>query len=129
MATSTARKTGTGRKTASARPARKTAAPAAATPPDAPAPASEAPKKRPAADKPRADQPKRVKLVRDSFTFPKLEYGLVGVLKTRASHLGRPTKKSEIVRAGIKALLGMSDADFMACVASLTPAKTKSDKT
>lgn len=135
MATSVARKTGASGKTPGRRAAGKTPAPArtaAAKPtaPDKSAPAAaDAPKKAaPASGKDKAQHPdeaKKLKLVRDSFTFPKLEYGIIGVLKTRASHLGRPTKKSEIVRAGIKALLGMTDADFMACVRSVTPAKSK----
>jgi hypothetical protein len=133
MATSTSRtagKTGASRPTAPARQApvrtarKKAAAPVAPQPtrrvkPAGPAAPAKAPGPAP------ADEPKKVKLVRDSFTLPKVEYGVIAILKTRAARLARPAKKSEIVRAGLKALISMSDADFLACLSSLPPAKPK----
>jgi len=47
--------------------------------------------------------PKKAKLVRDSFTIPKAEYVVLEELKLRAAKLGRPTKKSEVLRAGVQA--------------------------
>src|SRR5689334_63832 len=44
------------------------------------------------------------KLVRDSFTIPKAEYVVLEGLKQRAAELKRPTKKSELIRAGIAVL-------------------------
>ena len=73
---------------------------------------------------PKAEKPKKPKLVRDSFTIPKIEYGVLEVLKDRAARLGRPTKKSEVLRAGVKALEAMSDAAFLACVGSVPAIKT-----
>ncbi|NIC39656.1 hypothetical protein HA630_01075, partial [Aquabacterium sp. A08] len=61
--------------------------------------------------KPRdADKPKKMKLVRDSFCMPKDEYARLDALKTRALGLSLAVKKSELLRAGLKALDGLSDA-------------------
>ena len=122
MTTSAARKTSAPARKSPVRRAARKAAPKAA-----PAAGADAPKQRAAAtDKARtaqAGKPEKLKLVRDSFTIPKFEYGVLQVLKTRASHLGRPTKKSEIVRAGVKALEALTDADFLACLSSLPATK------
>jgi hypothetical protein len=138
MATSTRRtapKTAPSRKSP-ARAARKKAAAAPALAPAAEAikrPAAKAASAAPtkpakpatAASQQAPAEPKKLKLVRDSFTLPKVEYGVIDILKTRAARLARPAKKSEIVRAGLKALIAMSDADFLACVSSLPAAKPK----
>lgn len=68
------------------------------------------------------------KLVRDTFTFPKSEYAVLGELKQRAAKLARPAKKSEILRAGIGVLDAMSDKAFMAALAAVPGLKTKSPK-
>ena len=57
---------------------------------------------------------KKPKLVRDSFTIPKLEYLILEELKQRGGKLGNTIKKSELIRAGIKALAAMSDASLLA---------------
>lgn len=67
---------------------------------------------------------KKPKLVRDSFTIPKLEYLILEELKQRASLLCYPIKKSELLRAGIKALAAMADADFMATLRAVPAIKT-----
>lgn len=64
------------------------------------------------------------KLVRDSFTIPKTEYAVLGELKQRATRLGQPTKKSELIRAGIGALNRMSDKAFKAALVSVPSLKT-----
>ena len=64
------------------------------------------------------------KLVRDSFTMPKAEYMLIDALKQRAGQLGRPTKKSELLRAGIKALHAMNDTALKQAMAELPVIKT-----
>jgi hypothetical protein len=53
---------------------------------------------------------KSSKLVRDSFTIPKAEYLTIDALKTRAIAMGTSVKKSELLRAGLMVLKGMSDA-------------------
>jgi sRNA-binding protein len=73
---------------------------------------------------PKADKPKKPKLVRDSFTIPKSEYTVLQDLKLRAGMHGTAAKKSEILRAGIKALAAMSDAAFAAALSAVPPVKT-----
>src|SRR5665647_2166630 len=68
-----------------------------------------------AAAKPKIEKPAKVKkpkLVRDSFTIPKTEYAVLDDLKQRAGKLASAVKKSELLRAGIKALAAMSDGAF-----------------
>jgi hypothetical protein len=72
----------------------------------------------------RPDKPKRAKLVRDSFTIPKAEYAVLQELKQRAAKLGRPAKKSEVLRAGVNALAAMGDAAFTAALATVSVIKT-----
>lgn len=67
---------------------------------------------------------KKPKLVRDSFTIPKLEYLLLDQLKQRSGTLGTSVKKSELIRAGIKALAAMADANFLAAVKAVPIIKT-----
>ena len=73
---------------------------------------------------PKADKPKKPKLVRDSFTIPKAEYTVLEQLKQRAALAGTPAKKSELLRAGIKALAAMSDAAFGAALGAVPAVKT-----
>lgn len=67
--------------------------------------------------------PRKPKLVRDSFTIPKTEYAAIDQLKTRAIALGTSVKKSELLRAGLMALVGMNDAAFKAAVAAVPTLK------
>jgi hypothetical protein len=67
---------------------------------------------------------KKPKLVRDGFTMPKNEYAVLDVLKLRAAKLGRPVKKSELLRAGIKALEAMSDAALTQALDNVPAIKT-----
>lgn len=67
---------------------------------------------------------KKPKLVRDSFTIPKAEYSVLDALKQRAGKLTRSVKKSELLRAGIKALAAMSDAAFLASLQAVPTIKT-----
>ncbi|MEJ8838348.1 hypothetical protein [Ramlibacter sp. AN1133] len=74
------------------------------------------------ADKP--DKAKKPKMVRDSFTIPKPEYAVIEELKLRAAKLGQPAKKSEVLRAGVKALAALSDEALLASLASVPRVKT-----
>ncbi len=67
---------------------------------------------------------KKPKMVRDSFTFPKAEYEVLDALKLRAAKLGKPVKKTEVLRAGIKAIAAMSDAAFLAALQAVPSLKT-----
>ncbi|WP_394788456.1 hypothetical protein [Rhodoferax sp.] len=76
----------------------------------------------PAAAKPA--KVKKPKLVRDSFTIPKAEYTVLDDLKQRAITLAQPAKKSELLRAGIKALAAMSDAALRTALQAVPTIKT-----
>jgi hypothetical protein len=67
---------------------------------------------------------KRDKPVRDGFTMPKSEYAVLTSLKQRAAELTRPTKKSELLRAGVKALAALDDAGFLAALQGVPSIKT-----
>ena len=69
-------------------------------------------------------KPKKPKLVRDSFTIPKAEYTVLDDLKQRAARLASPAKKSELLRAGIKALAAMPDTAFLAALGAVPAIKT-----
>jgi hypothetical protein len=67
---------------------------------------------------------KKVKLVRDSFTIPKPEYLILDNLKLRAADLKHPAKKSELLRAGIKALAAMTDTQLLLALKAVPMLKT-----
>jgi hypothetical protein len=128
MATTT-RKTAARKTTApakKARPAAKAvAAPRSKAAPKAPAKApvkSQAQPPKPSAAKPA--KPKKLKLVRDSFTIPKAEYAAIDSLKRRAATLGRTPKKSELLRAGLMVLSGLPDTAFSQALAAVPAIKT-----
>jgi hypothetical protein len=68
--------------------------------------------------------PKKPKLVRDSFTIPKTEFAAIDTLKTRAITLGTSVKKSELLRAGLMALQGLSDMAYKAALSAVPTLKT-----
>lgn len=67
---------------------------------------------------------KKPKLVRDSFTIPKAEFAAIETLKTRAIAMGTSVKKSELLRAGLMALQGLSDAAYKAALSAVPTLKT-----
>ena len=73
---------------------------------------------------PKAEKPKKIKVVRDSFTIPKPEFEKIDALKKRALTLGVSVKKSELLRAGLLVLSGMSDTALKAAVANVPVLKT-----
>ena len=73
-----------------------------------------------AADKPRKA---KAKLVRDSFTMPQADFDLIAMLKQRALVFQRPAKKSELLRAGLHALLALGDIELRVALDQLTPLK------
>lgn len=108
--------------------ARKTAPKASAAP--VPAPSATKAEKPPKpgksvkADKP-AKPPKaaKIKMVRDSFTMPSDEWALIDQVKLRALEWRMPVKKSEVLRAALHALMGLSDARLKETLAGLAPIK------
>lgn len=67
---------------------------------------------------------RKPKLVRDSFTFPKDEYAVIEALKERLASLGQSVKKSELLRAGLKALAAMPDAALKTALQAVPSLKT-----
>jgi hypothetical protein len=119
-------------KTTPAPAAKKVAQPTAvakkAPPRKAPVAKHAAPAPQPAAQKVAVPaepaKPKKPKLVRDSFTIPKGEYTVLESLKQRSVDLGQTARKSELLRAGIKALAAMPDQAFKAALAAVPAIKT-----
>ena len=72
----------------------------------------------------KVEKAKKPKMIRDSFTIPKTEYLVIDALKERAGNLSRAAKKSELLRAGVKALAAMSDAAFLAALSAVPTIKT-----
>lgn len=64
------------------------------------------------------------KLVRDSFTMPTHDFSLIHTLKERTLGFRRPTKKSELLRAGLHALTALGDTQLRAVLDGLTPLKS-----
>jgi hypothetical protein len=103
--------------TAEATPVVKKAAKAkrSATVEAAPASAPEAKK---------AKQPKKEKVVRDSFTMPKSDYDKIASLKQKCLDAGVSVKKSELLRAGLMMLESAAPQRLLAAVSSLETVKT-----
>ncbi len=71
---------------------------------------------------------KKPKLVRDSFTFPKDEHQAIDTLKKKALNLKYSTKKSEILRAGLKLLSSLNDIAFLLALATVSALPTGKKK-
>lgn len=67
---------------------------------------------------------KKPKLVRDSYTIPKDEYAALADLKQRSAALAHAAKKSELLRAGIKALTALNDKALLAALKAVPSIKT-----
>ena len=65
----------------------------------------------------------RVRLVRDSFTMPEPDFALIAALKARAMAAKRETKKSELLRAGLHALMALDGASLVGALGRLQPLK------
>ena len=72
----------------------------------------------------KALKPVKPKLIRDSFTIPKDEYQALVDLKARMTKLMQPAKKSELLRAGLKALAAMPDATIKKALLAVPSIKT-----
>lgn len=64
------------------------------------------------------------KVIRDSFTMPSSDYDLIPVLKKRSMKAGIGVSKSEIIRAGLLALSGMTEREFIEAVEKVEKVKT-----
>jgi len=80
-----------------------------------------------AAKKPKKEHPKKEhkeKVVRDSFTMPQSEYQKIAAIKETCLKAGLPVKKSEVLRAGLKALGEMNASQLKRALAGLEKIKT-----
>ena len=75
----------------------------------------------PIAKKPAAPRPK---LVRGSFTMTEADFDVIAALKTKALGAKRVAKKSELVRAGLRAVAALSPKALVAALDQLEPVKT-----
>ena len=73
----------------------------------------------------KASKPPKVRpqLVRDGFTMPEADFGLIATLKARALAAQRVAKKSELLRAGLHALHAMDTPALLAALERLEPVK------
>jgi hypothetical protein len=67
---------------------------------------------------------KKIKMVRDSISIPKSEYEVLDAMKLRAGKLGVAMKKTELIRAGIKALAELGNPAFLSALAAIPSLKT-----
>ncbi|STQ90817.1 hypothetical protein [Iodobacter fluviatilis] len=67
---------------------------------------------------------KKPRLVRDSFTIPEAEYIQLAELKQRCLEAGLAVKKSELLRAGLQALVSMPDERLIKQFDSIEKLKT-----
>lgn len=67
---------------------------------------------------------KEKKVVRDSFTMPQSEYRKIAEIKESCLKAGLHVKKSEVLRAGLKALGEKSDAQLRQLLKSLEKIRT-----
>ena len=63
-------------------------------------------------------------MVRDSISIPKTEYVVLEEMKLRSGKLGVAVKKTELIRAGIKALAALGDMAFLGAVRAVPSLKT-----
>ncbi len=63
-------------------------------------------------------------MVRDSFTMPKSEYQKIAEIKEACLKAGLHVKKSEVLRAGLKALGAMNAAQLKRSLTGLEKIKT-----
>jgi len=70
----------------------------------------------------------KVKVVQDRFSMPKAEYRKIGEIKEVCLKAGLHVKKSEVLRAGLKALGQMNEAQLKSALTGLEKIKTDHPK-
>ena len=73
---------------------------------------------------PKADKPKKIKMVRDSYTMPENDYAQLAELKKKCLQAGVHVKKSELLRAGLLSLSKLPDAALIKAVEQVEKLKT-----
>lgn len=66
----------------------------------------------------------RPRLVRDSFTMPESDFAVIATLKATALGARRAAKKSELLRAGLRALAELDAKALVAALDRLAAVKT-----
>ena len=69
-------------------------------------------------------KPKKVKLVRDSFTMPETEHAVLGQVKKACLKAGVEIKKSELLRIGVTLISGLNIASLKGALATLPQLKS-----
>lgn len=73
---------------------------------------------------PKTDKPKKIKMVRDSFTMPENDYAQLAELKKKCLHAGVHVKKSELLRAGLLSLSKLPNTALINAVEEVEKIKT-----
>jgi hypothetical protein len=68
-------------------------------------------------------QPAPPPIIRDTFTFPQVDYELIASLQQRCLQKATSVNKSELLRAGLHALAQLDDDDLLAQINALTKLK------
>ena len=64
------------------------------------------------------------RVIRDSFSLPVSDYAVISALRERALKAGIHANKSELVRAGLRLLQDLKEADFVVAVQRIEKVKT-----
>lgn len=67
----------------------------------------------------------RRKVERGRFTLPTADFNRIAALKARAGKLGRPAKKNELLRIGLRLLTALSDESLLIALDQLEPVGKK----
>jgi hypothetical protein len=70
------------------------------------------------------EQPKKERVIRDSFTLPSGDYDLIAAIRQRCLGSAVNVTKSEVVRAGLHALMEMPEEDLLRLIGNLEKVKT-----
>lgn len=70
------------------------------------------------------DKPKKIKMIRDSFTLPESDYAKLAELKKKCLEAGVHVKKSELMRAGLLRLSKLNRSALLQTVAQVEIIKT-----
>jgi hypothetical protein len=70
----------------------------------------------------------RQKLKRDRFTMPEADYALIASLKKQARDAGRPARKNELLRAGLRALCEAGSTELRRALERLEPVRRERDQ-
>lgn len=73
---------------------------------------------------PKKDKPKKIKMIRDSFTMPESDYIKLAELKKKCLETGVHVKKSELIRAGLLSLSKLTNASLLKAIEQVEVIKT-----